>query len=175
MAYNPIFHNRQSNRIKNYDYSGKGNYFITICCADRKTLFGEIINGEMILTPAGEAARECWLEIPTHFPHAILEEFIIMPDHVHGLIRIPFQKEHEKHEPVFHEFGKIIPRSIGSMIKGFKIGVTKWFRMQGDTSKIWQRNYHCKIISDQNIEGVNRYIKNNPINWENQGRKILRP
>jgi putative transposase len=88
MAYNPAIHNRRSIRIKDFDYSGKGNYFVTICCERRRPLFGEIVNGEMQLNAAGEIARQCWMAIPSHFPHVVLEEFVIMPDHVHGLIRI---------------------------------------------------------------------------------------
>ena len=89
--YNPQIHHRKSIRLKGYDYSQEGVYFITICSADRKCLFGEIENDEMILNDAGTIANECWLEIPKHFPNAILHEHIVMPNHVHGIIELTYE------------------------------------------------------------------------------------
>jgi REP element-mobilizing transposase RayT len=150
MEYNPDIHHRRSIRLKDFDYSQEGLYFITICVQDRECLFGKIIAGvenvgvenvgvenvgveniqplryELILNDTGNMANECWLEIPKHFPNTILHEHIIMPNHVHGIIEL---KQHQP--PLPHqrnEFQKMIPHSIGSIVKGFKIGVTKWFR-----------------------------------------------
>lgn len=98
--YNPNIHHRKSIRLKGYDYSKPGLYFITICVQDRKCLFGEIVGvddvrienfqprQEMILNDAGKFADECWLEIPKHFPNTVLHEHIIMPNHVHGIIEL---------------------------------------------------------------------------------------
>ena len=98
--YNPNIHHRRSIRLKGYDYSQAGLYFITICVQDRKCLFGEIAgvensepsnlqpHQEMILNDAGKIADECWLEIPKHFPNVILHEHIVMPNHVHGIIEL---------------------------------------------------------------------------------------
>jgi putative transposase len=88
MAYNSSIHHRRSIRLKGYDYSQAGLYFITICVQDRKCLFGKIANDEMILNNAGTIANECWLEIPKHFPNAVLHEHIVMPNHVHGIIEL---------------------------------------------------------------------------------------
>jgi hypothetical protein len=88
MTYNPQKHHRRSIRLKGYDYSQAGLYFITICCQDRACLFGEITNGKMALNDVGIIAANYWLEIPGHFPHAELHEYIIMPNHVHGIIEI---------------------------------------------------------------------------------------
>lgn len=88
MSYNPNIHHRKSIRLKGYDYSQAGLYFITICCQDRAHLFGEIENGEMILNEYGKIANQCWLEIPNHFPNAILHEHIIMPNHIHGIVEL---------------------------------------------------------------------------------------
>ena len=79
-------HNRRSIRFKGYDYTQAGLYFITICCQNRACLFGEIENGKMMLNDAGAIANDCWLNIPNHFPNAILHEYVIMPNHVHGKI-----------------------------------------------------------------------------------------
>src|SRR5262245_22938523 len=77
-----------SARLANRDYSSNGAYFITICTANRKDYFGEIINGEMKLSRIGEYANKCRIEIPNHFPHFYLNEFIVMPNHIHGIVLI---------------------------------------------------------------------------------------
>ncbi|HPD43276.1 MAG TPA: hypothetical protein PKZ45_03355 [Dysgonamonadaceae bacterium] len=81
-------HNRHSIRLQGYDYAQPGVYFITIVAHDRKCLFGEIVNGDMRMNECGEMAQQCWLEIPNHFPQTQLDEYIIMPDHIHGIIII---------------------------------------------------------------------------------------
>ena len=184
--YNPEIHHRKSIRLKGYDYSQAGLYFITICCANRECLFGEIKNDEMILNDAGKIANECWLEIPKHFPNAILHEYIVMPNHIHGIIELAGD---ENFQPQRNEFQKMIPRSIGSIVKGYKIGVTKWFRnnvgaenfpagaenfpagaenfLPLPTKKIWQRNYHEHIIrNEKSYQIISEYIINNPAKWK---------
>ena len=86
--YNPNIHHRKSIRLKGYDYTQAGLYFITICVKDRECLFGKIENDEMVLNDNGKIADECWLEIPKHFPDAVLHEHIVMPNHVHGIIEL---------------------------------------------------------------------------------------
>jgi len=98
--YNPNLHHRKSIRLKGYDYSQEGLYFITVCIHNRKCLFGEIFGAdvvwvknfqptqEMILNETGKIANDCWLEIPKHFPNVVLHEYIIMPNHVHGIIEL---------------------------------------------------------------------------------------
>jgi putative transposase len=182
--YNPNINHRRSIRLKGYDYSQAGLYFITICINDRKCLFGEIIDGKMILNDAGKIAYKCWLEIPEHFPDTVLHEHIIMPNHVHGIIELiqsvgvqnfePLQSQNESasnfgvqnFEPQQNQFQKIIPHSIGSIIRGYKIGVTKWFRNNTDNKNIWQRNYYEHIIRDEKShQRISEYIRNNPNNW----------
>ncbi|MFM7372811.1 MAG: hypothetical protein ACKO2Z_34520, partial [Sphaerospermopsis kisseleviana] len=88
MPYNPEIHHRRSIRLKGYDYSQIGAYFVTICTHHRNCLFGEIVDGEMKLNTNGEVAKGCWLSIPRHFQNVELDEFVIMPNHVHGIIII---------------------------------------------------------------------------------------
>ncbi|MDO9339450.1 MAG: transposase [Bacteroidales bacterium] len=191
--YNPNIHHRKSIRLKGYDYSQAGLYFITICVQDRKSLFGKIAGGdnvgvedfqplhhhqpEMILNDAGKIADECWLEIPKHFPNAVLHEHIVMPNHVHGIVELKqnddtnvgvenFHPPQQSYESSRNEFQKMIPRSIGSIVKGFKIGVTKWFRNNTDIENVWQRNYYEHIIRDEkSYQRISEYIINNPKNW----------
>ena len=86
--YNPEKHHRRSMRLQGYDYSQAGLYFITICTHNREFLFGDIANGEMIWNDMGKIANEYWLEIPNHFPNAVLHEHIVMPNHTHGIIEL---------------------------------------------------------------------------------------
>ena len=78
----------KSTRLENYEYSQNGLYFVTICAKDREELFGEVVNGKMMLNDAGKMADQFWREIPKHFPFVILDEFVVMPNHVHGIIEI---------------------------------------------------------------------------------------
>ena len=88
MPYNPNIHHRRSIRLKGYDYTQQGAYFVTICTHQRNCLFGEIVDGEMKLNTNGEIARGSWLSIPRHFQNVELDEFVIMPNHLHGIILI---------------------------------------------------------------------------------------
>jgi len=148
MKYNPDKHHRRSIRLQGYDYSQPGIYFITLCTQNHECLFGEILNGEMRLNEFGKIAHQCWLEIPQHFPHVQLDEFVVMPDHIHGIIVlnniVVVVVGVQNIEPLQNQnaYQHIIPRSIGSIIRGFKIGVTKKFRQNTDIYVVWQRNYY---------------------------------
>ena len=95
MPYNPNIHHRHSIRLKGYDYTQQGAYFVTICTHQRNCLFGEIVDGEMKLNTNGEIARGSWLSIPRHFQNVELDEFVIMPNHLHGIILIVNNSEVE--------------------------------------------------------------------------------
>ena len=84
----PTRQNRRSIRLQGYDYSQAGAYFVTICTQNKECLFGDIANGKMVLNDAGRMAEKCWCDIPVHFPHAGLDEWVIMPNHVHGILSI---------------------------------------------------------------------------------------
>ena len=86
--FDPDKHHRRSIRLKNYDYSQNGMYYLTIVTQDRLRLFGEIENGNMVFSELGKFAHQCWLDIPQHYPQVVLHEFVIMPNHVHGIIEI---------------------------------------------------------------------------------------
>jgi REP element-mobilizing transposase RayT len=201
MKYNPNIHHRRSIRLKGYDYAQAGLYFITLCVHHRKCLFGKIVGAnnhspkshssknnipEMILTDAGKFANACWLEIPNHFPNAILHEHIIMPNHVHGIIELTGTVGANHHSPnVDAPWGiganaccsggirannysplRSPSQTIGSVVRGFKIGVTKWFRSNTNVETVWQRNYYEHIIRDeQSYLNISNYIVNNPAKW----------
>lgn len=175
--YNPNIHHRRSIRLQGYDYSQAGAYFITICTQNRTCLFGNVMDGKMVLNDAGLVAENCWLEIPDHFPNTTMDEFVIMPNHIHGIIIINEidppnavvgvqYLEPQRNEPQRNRYQKIIPKSIGSIVRGFKIGVTKWFRQNTDVYHVWQRNYYEHIVrNDDALNAIRQYIINNPLKW----------
>ena len=171
--YNPDKHHRRTIRLCGYDYAQEGLYFVTVCCQGRACLFGEIVDGEMILNPAGRMVEKCWLDIPKHFTHAVLHDYIIMPNHVHGIIELtdvvagatnvraknfsPLSRQSQFRSP---------SKTIGSIVRGFKIGVTKWMRQNTDIFSVWQRNYYEHIIRNaKSYENIAEYIITNPARW----------
>lgn len=161
MRYNHDIHRRRSIRLKDYDYSQAGAYFVTICTQNKECIFGDVIISEMQLNDLGNVAQQCWSEIPKHFPNAILDEFIAMPNHIHGIVI--FTVGAKNVSPLQHGTSM----TIGSIIRGFKIGVTKWARENGACHAPWQRNYYEHVIRDENdMNRIREYIANNPLNWE---------
>jgi REP element-mobilizing transposase RayT len=176
--YDPTCHYRRSIRLKGYDYTQPGAYFITICTHNRANLFGAVVDGEMRLNEAGRIAEQCWRDIPAHFPHVALDAFVIIPNHVHGVLWIvdddigigaknfsplPLRPS----EPTFPPWPpRGTSRTIGSVVRGFKIGVTKWFRQNTSVYAVWQRNYYEHIIRDDRVlDTIRRYISENPLRW----------
>jgi REP element-mobilizing transposase RayT len=166
---------RRSIRLPGYDYTMAGFYAITMCTEDRACYFGNVVDGKMQLNTAGRIADECWRAIPAHFPDAILHAYVIMPNHVHGIVEIRNVPETRNggetavgannYSPL-HELNTQnkphgTSRTIGSIVRGFKIGVTKQLNRS-----IWQRNYYEHIIRDNDeYDHTVEYIKNNPLQW----------
>ncbi len=152
-------------------------YFVTICTANRAYDFGTITNGEMTYTPLGQSAWDCWNEIPAHFPFVELGAFMVMPNHVHGIVVI------NKPEPVIVETqnfaslprNKFGPQSknLASIIRGYKIGVTKFAR-QNNISIAWQERYHDHVIRNvEEHERIYQYILTNVEHWAKDDFYIL--
>jgi putative transposase len=172
-------HNRKSLRLKEYDYSHPGEYFITICSYDHVCAFGEIIQGEMRLNEVGKIAEKYWIEIPRHFANANLDEFIVMPNHLHGILiineRVENIKLNEKNitvgvqyiEPLpRNTYQHIIPKSLGTIIRSYKAAVTHECRQCGYHDFRWQRNYFDRVIrNDNEFIRIRDYIHNNVYQW----------
>ena len=167
-------HRRRSIRLKHYDYSQAGAYFVTICTHARACVFGDVVDGAMVLNDAGKMAAQCWRAIPEHFPRVALDVFVVMPNHVHGILFI-----HDAPENVGAKtfgFGEannhsLLPhgtsKTVGAIVRGFKIGVTKWVRRHTAVCNVWQRNYYEHIIRDEaSLLHLREYINNNPLQWE---------
>ncbi|BAY25258.1 hypothetical protein NIES2100_50640 [Calothrix sp. NIES-2100] len=176
MKYNPKIHHRQSIRLGGYDYSQPGAYFITICTQHHECCLGEIINGEMKLTIRGAIAFRLWLEIPDHFPNVELDEFIIMPNHLHGIIVITDNFTDGLYEDLGADIkgGETPPlrrrkTTLGQIVAYYKYQTTKIINQIDCTPKnrVWQRNYYDRIIRHQNtLHLIQRYIIANPIRWD---------
>ena len=156
MSYNPEIHHRRSIRLQGYDYTNTGIYFVTICCHQRQHLFGEIDNGEMKINAIGQIVSNLWQKTPQHFPNVELDAFILMPDHLHGIIIISESTEKSSLANIVQNFKSISSRKINRINKNYGIS-------------IWQRNYYERIVrSELEFKNLREYIENNPANWSDR-------
>lgn len=168
----------ESVRLKNWDYRNNGAYFITINTGNRKHFFGEIINGEIRLSPIGEYAEKFWMEIPNHFPFVELGNFVVMPNHTHGILIINNVKSlhcndidkslHCNDSTTNQYYSDISPKSgsISTIIRSYKSVVSKHARLLNPEFN-WQPKFHDHIIrNSKSFERIQNYIENNPSNWK---------
>ena len=156
----------ESSRLKKWDYSAPGHYFITICTKDRKCLFGNVTRGKMILSEMGKIAEQYWREIPDHFNHVKLDEFVVMPNHIHGIITIVEMSKLDVSTGINHDATK-----IGIIINQYKRICTIRIRASNPGISIWQTRYHDHIIRDEyELDQIRQYIINNPLNWNKNGK-----
>ncbi|MCQ8105445.1 transposase [Methylomonas sp. SURF-2] len=172
--------NRRSIRLKNYDYAQAGFYFVTVCTHQKTCFFGSIQNGAMVANDLGRVVECCWNEIPAHFPNVASDAFVVMPNHVHGILVINAGENdcswgvganHHSRIVGAKDFSPLRPRgtskTLGSIIRGFKIGVSKWAKNNTQIQTVWQRNYWEHIVrNEQQLNLIREYILNNPAQWE---------
>lgn len=159
------FKSRQSIRLKKYDYSQSGWYFVTICTHDRDFLFGEIINGNMKLNDMGKIVHDVWYSLPDHH-HVKLDVSQIMPNHIHKIIIIPSCRGFARKTPTFKN---VTAGSLPCIIRSFKSEITKQIRRLTNKPEmiVWQRNYYEHIIRNEpEYVRICQYIADNPTNWE---------
>ncbi|MDO9289902.1 MAG: hypothetical protein Q7T83_14045 [Thermodesulfovibrionales bacterium] len=182
MTYNPDIHHRRSIRIRDYDYSQAGAYFVTVCAKDRVCLFGDVVHGKMALNEAGCMVSKWWHELTNKFSAVETDEFVIMPNHFHGIILIvgadlcvcppvddvcpnDNNKHAEKGEHTGSPLHRIIQWVKTMTTNEYIRGINKhgWERFNG---KLWQRNYYEHIIRDEKeLNCIREYIINNPLQW----------
>ncbi len=174
MPFNKTIHHRRSIRLKGYDYSQNGTYFITICTKNREHLFGKIENGEMILNDFGNIAQQEMKNTEEIRKNVSVGCFVIMPNHVHAIIVIGGNDDmHDgrgvlQYAPTENPF-RSPSQTVGAIVRGYKSTVTKHINILRNTpyETLWQRNYHEHIIrSEQSFEKIAEYIVHNPQNWE---------
>jgi REP element-mobilizing transposase RayT len=153
---------RKHLRLKGWDYSC-GCYFITCNTHENKPLFGAIVNGRMVLNAAGQIAKEEWLKSAELRKEVELDEFVIMPNHVHGIVRLRADDL-----PVARPGPSLLPRSLGALIAGYKGAVGKRVNEMCQTpgQVLWHRNYWDVIVRDEKaLENIRNYIRFNPMNY----------
>jgi putative transposase len=194
-----LFNNKYripSNRAQWWDYRRNAVYLITLCTRDRKKFFGEIADNVVHLSETGKVAQSCWENIPDHFPFVTLDEFMVMPNHIHGIIVIdnPFiyneippetksidtaraETLHAMSLPVKNEkMASISPKrgSLSSVIRSFKSAVSKYTGINGINDFAWQPNYYDHIIHNfEEYKRIADYIRNNPLKWKDE--KLFNP
>jgi putative transposase len=169
------FH-RRSIRLKEYDYSQPGAYFVTMVTFQRDCLFGQITNEEMQLNEFGRIAEECRCVISEHFPNVELGTYVIMPNHVHGIIVIHDNERRGTiyRAPTTEKFQKPVIGSIPTIIRTFKAAVTREIRHKFNATDVWQRNYYEHVIcNEKEWDRIHRYIESNPAHWESDNENPL--
>ncbi len=166
-------------RLEGYDYGTNGAYFITICNHDRSHTFSEIENGNVVLYPLGRIIREEWERTSIVRPEVTTTEFIIMPNHFHGIVFIHQDSDGPDHLPQTgnhlyfpegyrNKFGPQ-KRNLSSIVRGLKSAVTQRARLSGISGKTWQRNFHEHIIRNEaELARIAFYIRNNPFAWDKE-------
>jgi len=162
---------RQSARLKNYDYSKGGAYFVTVTVDGEDEIFGNIVEGKIKLNEAGEIIEKVWMSLPKQFTNVKLDEFVIMPDHFHGVIILENNNEGLMNQARTKEKNWILMKNkkntLGKIIRAFKAKATKLIHEDGFKDFKWHRNYYDHIVKDEKeLLIIRKYIKNNPLNLE---------
>lgn len=183
MTFDHESHHRRSVRMKGYDYTGPGAYYVTVCTQERECLFGEVINREMTLNSAGRMVETVWHGLRKRFPFVILDTFMVMPNHIHGILVLSGNNQGEHKVRPYGDIGcdkctacpcGTATDSVGRIIQAFKSLTTHayirgarengWPPFHG---KLWQRNYYEHIIRDEEeLNRVRKYILDNPVKWD---------
>jgi REP element-mobilizing transposase RayT len=183
MEFDPEIHHRRSIRLRGYDYSQPGAYFLTICTQEKLSLFGEVVESEMVLNDAGQMVRQWWFELPRKFPRVELDRDVVMPNHVHDIVRIVGADRRVRP-------GQLLPSSEGAHAGAPLHRVVQWFKTMTTNdylrhvhedgwpslrSKLWQRNYYEHIIRNQHeFEIIQEYIATNPLRWDSDPENLDR-
>lgn len=174
MKFNPANHHRQSIRLREYDYSRPGFYFVTVCTAQKTPLFGQVMDGVMQLNPVGQVVDSMWRELPMRYG-VVLDEYVVMPNHFHGILVLGGAVGVRFIAP---NFSKQTPLSkgaingaptVGKIVHDFKARCTHAINgMRGSRgTPVWQRNYWERVIRNETeLAAIREYICNNPKQWE---------
>ena len=143
---------RKRLRLPHHDYGTPGAYFVTVCTHERAPLFVEVEGGEVQLNDAGRMVRDAWMGIPARHPAVALDTFVILPDHLHGIIVLQ--------EPAAS--GADLPE----LMRRFKSFTTARWRGATGAMRLWQRGYHDRVVrGDGEMDRIRRYIAENPQRW----------
>lgn len=161
-----FYRRRRSIRLPHYDYAQRGVYFITLCVQHRRSLFGDVIDGSMVLKNLGEIVATEWRRTSEIRPNIVVDEFVVMPNHLHGLIVMEPLRRGVSHTP--GEKFRSPAQTVGAIVRGFKGSTTRLINeLQGTPGvMLWQRNYYEHIVrDDRELQRIREYIANNPAQW----------
>lgn len=157
-------------RLNGYDYSQAGAYFVTICTHSRECVLGDVVDGKMRLNEAGNIALDCWNDLANHYKAIDLDEFVVMPNHVHGIIVIVnpgkvqgFSPQRAGYKPATTSVG-----TLPEVVRGFKTFSARRINQARNRTgqPVWQRNYYERVIRDEKtLAAVREYIVDNPAKW----------
>ena len=184
--FDPQKHHRRSIRLPGYDYSQAGAYYVTIVAWQRECLFGEVVNketpqgGNVVLSKFGLVAKQQWEKLPKRFPNIELGAYMIMPNHMHGIIVITngrgtagslngLDRESSRRAPTQEQYQKPVKGSIPTMIRSYKSAVSYRINLMRRTDGIpvWQRNYYEHVIRNEtDLQNKTDYVEANPLLWE---------
>ncbi len=153
-------------RLKGYDYSQAGMYFVTICVYNKECLLGKIVEDVMILSDCGETVRQCWNDLPYHYHNIELDAYVIMPNHFHGIIMLyennVFVGAGLKPAPTINR------NALSEIVRAFKTFSSRRINELRNTpgTRVWQRNYYEHVVrSEKKLQLIREYIVNNPLKW----------
>jgi len=172
MIYDPAHHHRRSIRLPGYDYTQPGAYFVTTCTHDGEPLFGEVIDGIMQPNRFGCILQVCWSNLPRHYPHVVLDEFVVMPTHAHMIIVLAGDPAPVAPSTECTPTGDQVPaptrHGLPEVVRAFKTfsaqRINTLRRRPG--VPVWQRNYYEHIVrNDRALKAIRKYIRDNPLRW----------
>ena len=162
---------RKRIRLRDYDYSTPGAYFITFRARPDLPPLSQVVGGDLILTAHGAAVRAVWNELPEHYPNVTCDEFIVMPDHVHCIIVLSDARAGFKPAPTGDSGVHGVPEVVRAL-KGFSARRINQLRKSTGTA-VWQRNYYERVIRDEReLDAAREYIRGNPARLEQTGRTV---
>ncbi|MBW4597342.1 MAG: transposase [Brasilonema angustatum HA4187-MV1] len=168
----------ESIRLPNRDYAANGYYFVTICTNERQWFFGDVINGQMHLSTIGQIAEKFWVEIPKHCQDTYIDTYVIMPNHMHGIVVIERSEcrtfgcnvsTNFNQSDISKAASEISPKAgtLSVILRSYKSAVTKWCRMNGYPEFAWQQRFYEHIIrADGSLDQIREYILYNSVKWE---------
>lgn len=185
--FDPQKHHRRSIRLKAYDYSQAGAYYVTIVVWHRECVFGEVVNREMRLSKFGLVAKQQLEKLPKRFPNVELSAFVGMPNQIHMIIIITDGRgtaedlkdsdgEPSRRAPTREEFQKPVKGSIPTIVRSYKSAVSYRINLMRRTEgvPVWQRNYYEHVIrNQQDLQNKTDYIEANPMLWDEDNENPL--
>ena len=172
MIYNRANHHRRSIRLKGYDYTQTGTYFVTLCTHNRACLFGAVLDGNVQLNDAGRMAEATWTDLPARFTHVNLDALVVMPNHIHGILIVGAQFIAPDHLPqpsrAYAQQGAMNRApTLGEIVRAYKAVSTRMIRQTVNSTFTWQRNYYEHVIrNEESLNRIRQYILDNPARWE---------